>query len=102
MGHDVPPIKGVYWNTEVELSTVSIKYRFPVVEKYFSLLTFQSHFYEQNKSKIHVIPEFNRHIYTSKIFSAFKNTFGSRFPIGSCMMLPTKLVLFIVSVLIAP
>lgn len=49
--HDIPTIKGVYWNVNVELSTISIKYRFPVVEKCFSLLKFQCNFYKQNKSE---------------------------------------------------
>lgn len=38
----------------VELSTISIKYRFPVTEKGFSLLKFQSHFYKQNESQIYI------------------------------------------------
>lgn len=37
ISHDIPAIKGVYWNMNVELSTISIKYRFPVTEKGLSL-----------------------------------------------------------------
>lgn len=85
----------------VELSTVAIKYRFPVIEKCFSLLKFQKHFYKQNKSKIYITPDFYRLIYTSKILSAFKDTYDSSFHISFCMMLLNKLVSSITSMLTA-
>lgn len=40
----------------VELSTISIKYRFPVTEKGFSLLNFKATFTNKQIPKLHQIP----------------------------------------------
>lgn len=92
IGHDVPSIKGVYWNMNVELTTISIKYRFPVIEKCFSLLKYQRQFNKQNKSKIHIIPNLYRLIYNFKILSAFQDAYDSSFHISFCMMLLSTLI----------
>lgn len=87
----------------VELSTISIKYRLPVIEKGFSLLKFQSHFYKQNKSQIYIKYQvyLYRLICKLKILSALKYNCDFIFHISFCIMFLNKLVSSVISMQIA-